>query len=106
VVIFQRFLRHMGRKRVIGIRKIGKREGHGVMSENDGRRGLTGTLIEGSIGLKHRKLANAGPSGSRPDCHGIHAFGARPAKIRLPRVEIGNLAAVQRVSKETRYAQK
>jgi len=23
------------------------------MSENDGRRGLTGTLIEGSIGVKH-----------------------------------------------------
>src|SRR6476619_122325 len=48
VVICQRFLRHMGRQRVIAIRKVGKREGHGVMSENDGRRGLTGTLIEGS----------------------------------------------------------
>jgi hypothetical protein len=32
VVIFQRFLGHMGRKGVIGIREIGKREGHGVMS--------------------------------------------------------------------------
>ena len=32
VVVFQRFLRHMRSKRVIGIRKVGKREGHGVMS--------------------------------------------------------------------------
>src|SRR5258708_37057641 len=29
VMVFQRFLRHMGRKRVIGIRKGGKRKGHG-----------------------------------------------------------------------------
>jgi hypothetical protein len=28
VMKFQRFLRHMGRKRVIGVRQIGKREGH------------------------------------------------------------------------------
>src|SRR5258708_39901432 len=61
VMIFQRFLRHMGRKRVIGIRQIGKRKGHGVMSENDGRRGLTGTLIEGSIGLKHPIWETPGP---------------------------------------------
>jgi hypothetical protein len=27
-----------------------------VMSENDGRRGLTGTLIEGSNDLRHRNL--------------------------------------------------
>src|SRR5258707_12490494 len=58
VMIFQGFLRHMGRKRVIGIRKGGKRKGHGVMSENDGRRGLTGTLIQGSIHLKHVTLGN------------------------------------------------
>jgi hypothetical protein len=32
VVIFQGFLGHMGRKRVIGVRKGGKREGHGMMS--------------------------------------------------------------------------
>jgi hypothetical protein len=31
----------MGLQRIIGVRKGGKREGHGVMSENDGRRGLT-----------------------------------------------------------------
>jgi hypothetical protein len=29
VVIFQRFLGHMGRKGVIGVRKGGKRKGHG-----------------------------------------------------------------------------
>jgi hypothetical protein len=49
---FQRFLRHIWRKRVMGIRKIGEREGHGVMSENGGRQTLTGTLIEGSNDLK------------------------------------------------------
>jgi hypothetical protein len=32
VMIFQGFLGHMGRKRVIGVRKGGKREGHGMMS--------------------------------------------------------------------------
>jgi hypothetical protein len=32
VVEFQRFLRHMGGKGVIGVRQIGQREGHGVMS--------------------------------------------------------------------------
>jgi hypothetical protein len=32
-MIFQRFLRHVGRQRVIGIREVGKREGHGGMSE-------------------------------------------------------------------------
>ena len=53
VVKFERFLRHMRREGVIGIGKVGKREGHGVMSENDGRRLLTGTLIEGSIALKN-----------------------------------------------------
>jgi hypothetical protein len=69
VMIFQRFLRHMGRKRVISVRQGGKRKGHGVMSANDGRRGLsrigsTGTLIEGSIDLKHpiRDLAGAVPT--------------------------------------------
>src|ERR1700693_2844856 len=56
VMIFQGFLGHMGLKRIIGVRKGGKREGHGVMSENDGRRGSTGTLIEGSIGVKHLNL--------------------------------------------------
>src|SRR5258706_539403 len=60
VMIFQCFLGHMGLQRIIGVRKGGKREGHGVMSENDGRRGLTGTLIEGSIGLKHLNLGNGG----------------------------------------------
>ena len=51
VVIFQRFLGHMGRKGVVGIGQIGQREGHGVMSELMGDVvGLTGTLIEGSIG--------------------------------------------------------
>jgi hypothetical protein len=57
-MIFQRFLGHMGCKGVIGIGQIGKRKGHGVMSENDGRTefrriGLTETLIEGSTALKH-----------------------------------------------------
>jgi hypothetical protein len=33
VVIFQRFLGHVGRKGVVGIGEIGQREGHGVMSE-------------------------------------------------------------------------
>jgi hypothetical protein len=56
VMEFQRFLGHIGGQGVVGIGQIGQREGHGVMSENDGRRGLTGTLIEGSIGLKHRNL--------------------------------------------------
>ena len=40
VVIFQRFLGHVGRKGVVGIGEIGQREGHGVMSELIGRRGL------------------------------------------------------------------
>jgi hypothetical protein len=44
----------------MGVRQIGQREGHGAMSKNGGRRGLTGTLIEGSIGLKHRNLAKRG----------------------------------------------
>jgi hypothetical protein len=46
----------MRSKRVIGIRKVGKLEGHGVMSAVMGDVGLTGTLIEGSIDLKHSKL--------------------------------------------------
>jgi len=46
----------MRSKRVIGIRKGGKREGHGVMSAMMGDVGLTGTLIEGSMDLKHRNL--------------------------------------------------
>jgi hypothetical protein len=46
----------MRSKRVIGIRKVGKLEGHGVMSAMMGDVGLTGTLIEGSIDLKHRNL--------------------------------------------------
>jgi hypothetical protein len=33
VMIFQRFLGHMRRKGVMGIGQIGKRKGHGVMSE-------------------------------------------------------------------------
>ena len=33
VMVFQRFLGHMGRKGVMGIGQIGQREGHGVMSE-------------------------------------------------------------------------
>jgi hypothetical protein len=33
VVIFQRFLGHVGLKGVIGIGERGKREGHGVMSK-------------------------------------------------------------------------
>jgi len=32
VVEFQGFLRHMGREGVMGVRQIGKREGHGMMS--------------------------------------------------------------------------
>jgi hypothetical protein len=44
----------VGRQGVMGIGQIGKREGHGVMSANGGRRGLTGPLIEGSFGLRHR----------------------------------------------------
>jgi hypothetical protein len=40
VVVFQRFLGHVGRKGVVGIGEIGQREGHGVMSELIGRRGL------------------------------------------------------------------
>jgi hypothetical protein len=32
VVEFQRFLRHMRREGVMGVRQIGKREGHGLMS--------------------------------------------------------------------------
>jgi hypothetical protein len=64
VMIFQRFLGHMGRKGVIGIGEIGERECHGVMSENDGRRGLTGTLIEGSAGLKHPIWQNVGAFGA------------------------------------------
>src|SRR3984893_10287149 len=56
MMIFQRFLRHMGGERIIGIGKVGKREGHGMMSAMMGERGLTGTLIEGSIALKHRIL--------------------------------------------------
>jgi hypothetical protein len=32
VVKFQRFLRHMGTKCVIGVRQRGKRECHGLMS--------------------------------------------------------------------------
>jgi hypothetical protein len=68
VVIFQRFLGHMGRKGVIGIGEVGKRKGHGVMSDNDERTefrriGLTGTLIEGSIVLKHPIWQNVGRSG-------------------------------------------
>jgi hypothetical protein len=46
----------MRSKRVIGIRKVGKLEGHGVMSAMMGDVGLTGTLIEGSMDLKHRNL--------------------------------------------------
>jgi hypothetical protein len=33
VVVFQRFLGHVGRKGVVGIGEIGQREGHEVMSE-------------------------------------------------------------------------
>jgi hypothetical protein len=57
---FQRFLGHMGRKGVVGVGQIGQREGHGAMSKNGGRRGLTGTLIEGSSGIKHRNLGKRG----------------------------------------------
>jgi hypothetical protein len=32
VVKFQRFLGHMGSKGVIGVRQVGERKGHGVMS--------------------------------------------------------------------------
>src|SRR6476620_10485928 len=61
VMIFQGFLGHMGRKRIIGVRKGGKREGgHGVMSAMMGDVGLTGTLIEGSPGLKHSNLEKGG----------------------------------------------
>src|SRR6185437_3536603 len=53
VMIFERFLGHVGRKGVMGVRQVGKREGHGMMSTMMGRRDLTGTLIEGSSSLKH-----------------------------------------------------
>jgi hypothetical protein len=43
------------------------------MSENDGRQGLTGTLIEGSIALKQRNFGrSANPaSNDEPDTSGI-----------------------------------
>src|SRR6185437_2622147 len=66
VVIFERFLRHMRREGVVGIGKVGKREGHGVMSENDGRQLLTETLIEGSNALKHLNLPDRPIRRSRP----------------------------------------
>jgi hypothetical protein len=52
----------------MGVRQIGQREGHGAMSKNGGRRGLTGTLIEGSSGLKHRNLAKRLRPGVRIIC--------------------------------------
>jgi hypothetical protein len=72
VVKFQRFLRHIWRKGVMGIGKVGEREGHGVMSENGGRQCLTGTLIEGSNPLRHIEFALTGQSA-------IHA----PARLRI-----------------------
>jgi hypothetical protein len=36
VVIFQRFLRHIGAEGVIGVRQWGKRKGHGMMSATVG----------------------------------------------------------------------
>src|SRR5258707_7237 len=64
VMVFQRFLRHMGRERVIGIGEVGKRKGHGMMSAMMGDVGLTRTLIEGSMGVKHSNLSL---SSQRPD---------------------------------------
>src|SRR5260370_11850205 len=59
VMIFQGFLGHMGMKRIIGVRKAGKREGHGDMSEKIGGRVLTGTLIQGSLPLKNLHFKKA-----------------------------------------------
>src|SRR5450759_2650033 len=42
VMILQRFLRHMGLERVVGVGQIGKLEGHEVMSAMIGDDGLTG----------------------------------------------------------------
>jgi hypothetical protein len=37
------------------------------MSENDGRQGLTGTLIEGSIALKHRNFERSAKPASNDE---------------------------------------
>src|SRR5260370_42531320 len=74
VMIFQCFLGHMGLQGIIGVRKGGKREGHGVMSENGGRRGLTATLIEGSIGIGPaicENVAAASAGNCKTSFHGI-----------------------------------
>ena len=70
----------------MGIGKVGKREGHGVMSDNDGRRGLTGTLIEGSIALKHRNLQTGGFFGNdapRPAYDGAYGFTGQKMSIEI-----------------------
>src|SRR5689334_3336993 len=41
VVILQRLLGHVGAKGVMGIRQVGQREGHGVLSANVGVLGVT-----------------------------------------------------------------
>jgi hypothetical protein len=96
VMIFQRFLRHMGRERVIGVGKVGEREGHGVMSENDGRQGLTGTLIEGSIALKHRNFGRSAKpaSNDEPNASGINSFVAGILPALAP---VRNLPSALRV---------
>jgi hypothetical protein len=45
------------------------------MSENDGRQGLTGTLIEGSIALKHRNFGRSAKpaSNDEPNASGINS---------------------------------
>jgi hypothetical protein len=37
VMIFQRFLRHMGPEGIIGVRQGGKGKGHGMMSATGGK---------------------------------------------------------------------
>src|SRR6201996_356361 len=60
---FQRLLRHVRRQGVMSVRQVGEREGHGLMSAIMGGlwETLTGTLIEGSIAVKHRNLGRPAP---------------------------------------------
>jgi hypothetical protein len=44
------------------------------MSENDGRQGLTGTLIEGSIALKHRNFGRSAKPASNDERLGDKFF--------------------------------
>jgi hypothetical protein len=55
------------------------------MSENGGRRDLTETLIEGSIGLKHRNLANRGSRGTGRQ---IRAAPGQPHNVKRRTIEL------------------